>query len=201
MSHDSADIDGTETLIRYGLTRWLELRLNPTNVTKSVSSPSLPRGDGSMTVKVPVPAPKSWPLAFVGGYTIPVGSDGLSSGSWDPTLMLTTTHTWGGHVTTGITWNRYWTSVPGSTRTRSDQAAFDIGRNTSKTTSAFAEWAPLYSSDPSQAGYTGDAGVAWTRSPLQQWDARIGYTQAGSSGAIIAGVGYSFMRPLPPFLR
>lgn len=199
-SSASFQVDGSETMIRYGLSKRLEIRFAPPSLVQSSSSTGFFQQDGSVTVKTPLPTVSEWHTAFSGGYTIPLASKGQGSGSWDPTLLLTTSHSWARRWTTGATWNTYWTSVPGSGRTRSHQAAFDIGWNASSTKSTFAEYAPLFNSDMSQAGYTADVGVAWIRNSLQQWDARVGYTRTGPDGAVVAGLGYSFMLPQRMFL-
>lgn len=103
-----ADIDQwtLDTRLVYGLDSDLSLTLNVPTVTRSSSAPAMPDqsglGDITLTLKHrfwqhdPGPVDTNR-LALVAALRLPSGTDGLSSGGYDPTLGLTFTRVSGRH--------------------------------------------------------------------------------------------------------
>ena len=191
-STGSLTLDGGETLIRYGLSRRVELRWAPANATNTISG-TMQLQDGGLSTKLSLPSTAKWPVSSVIGVTTPTGSHDETSGAWDPEVLLTLSHTWGWRINSNISYNVFWTSSPTARRSRGEQLAVCTGWSATPRIGTYVEWAPVYESDPSQAGYTVDTGITYTRGPLRQWDMRVGYTKADMTGSVIAGIGYSFM--------
>ena len=197
-SKPSSSVDATESLIRYGLGRGVELRWSVPVFTRSSLSPRVVRSDGAIGMKTRLPSRANWPIAAIGGYSVPMASRGQGSGAWDPTLLMTCSHAWTPHLFSVATYNLYWTSSPSGPRQKSSQYAFEMGWTNSSGITGYLEAAPLRSSDATQAGYTADAGALWMRTPRVQWDVHAGLTRAGSTKQLIGGVGLSFLLPKHP---
>ncbi len=93
---DSEVLEAPALLVRYGVVDRLELRLGiPTLTTQFAGGADAGFGDPELGAKIALWAEKGWrpEAAFLAGTTIPVGSEDLSSGRFDPAFRFSFGHT------------------------------------------------------------------------------------------------------------
>ncbi len=185
-------VDGPENLVRFGAFKDVELRWSSPSVQKS-SGVGIQRQDASFGSKIHLPAPKSWPLSGVLTLSAPIGSAGVTSGGWDPGVLLAASHAWGPRLSTFASANFAWVSGVGRGRENVDQLATFTTWALNGRTTGYAEFAPLLSRDPAIQAYTSDAGVMWLIGKRVQLDVRVGSTVDSKGVHPIVGAGYSFL--------
>jgi hypothetical protein len=86
---DGADIvSGPELLARYSPFSRFELRLGAPDYVEAEDAPGFT--DASLGVKAQLGPVAGWDLAVIAATTLPIGEADLSSGTFDPELLLTT---------------------------------------------------------------------------------------------------------------
>jgi hypothetical protein len=186
-------VDGPENLVRVGAFQNVELRWSSPSVQRAQGVPGVQHQDASFGAKIHLPAPKAWPLSAVLTLSAPIGSQGVTSGGWDPAGLLAASHAWGPRLSTFASANFASVSGAGRGRENADQLATFTTLALNGKTTAYAEFAPLLSRDPGLQAYTSDAGVLWLVGKRIQFDVRAGSTVDSKGVHPVVGFGYSVL--------
>jgi len=192
--------DLPESFVRYGVSDRFEARILMPN-THISGGDATQTDDIQLGVKIRLrPLESAWPMAFATGVSAPTGSDGLSSGAWDPYETFSISHPLPGRYSASSSFT--FAAISGAPHGRSPftQATFDFGYALAPRHSLFFEYAPLYDGRQHSSGYTVDGGTLWTVRPNIQLDFRFGRTVVGDSSGFNLFLGYSFRRFLQPVL-
>jgi hypothetical protein len=190
--------DLPETFVRIGLSNRIELRYFSSNLVYQHSFiPGLDpvqSGDSALGAKLLLgPANSFVPMSAVLSLSFPVGAEGMSSGSHDPSLTLAWTQTAPGKLTLIEGMQSTITTRDGE-RHPSLVPSLGIGRPLSDRFGAFVDYAPNVFRDPGMA-YMLDGGLSYVRSSKQLFDARLGFTEdCEGVRAYVADVGLSYAR-------
>jgi hypothetical protein len=183
-------VDLPETLVRVGLSSRFELRSTPPNIQHDVTN--FQQQDAAVSAKVKLPSSEKWPVSSIVGVSAPTGSNGVSSGEWDPSFLLTTSHVWSPRLASFESGNVIWATNGANGRQPLTQMAFDGLWSTTSAVTSFVEWAPLYSPVPHSSGYTVDGGALWVLRRYVQLDLRVGRAVNDAQVRTVAGAGFSF---------
>jgi hypothetical protein len=185
-------VDGPEMLVRFGVSKDLELRALPPNFERAPGQPGTEETDFGVSAKVHLPSAPSLPVSLIVGTTAPTGSRTVTAGGWDPSGLVTTSHAWSPRFGSFASADVTWAGGGPNPRQAVTQLAFDGLWNTSATVTTYVEAAPLFSTEAHSSGGTADAGVLWVIRREIQLDVRAGRSWTGSTVATVAGVGFSF---------
>ena len=187
-------IDGTENLTRFGISRYVELRTSVPSTQWESDVRKLQLQDASFGAKIHLPSSAAWPIASIVNLSVPVGSRGVSSGGWDPSVLLATSHTLSPRLSFTASDNVSWVTNGAPGHILLSQMSVVPYWKLSGTTTAYAEYAPLVSRNPGGSGYTADSGVLWTVHDRLQFDVRGGNTlDRNGQNHLLIGAGFSFM--------
>jgi len=186
-------VDGPENLVRFGASKYVELRWSSPSVQKSSGVSGIQRQDASFGAKIHLPSGHAWPLSAVATLSAPIGSPGVTSGGWDPAGLLAVSHAWGPRLSTFASAN--FASVSGAGRgcENADQLSTFTTCAFSGKATGYAEFAPLLSRDPGIQAYTSDAGLMWLVGKRIQLDVRAGSTVDSKGVHPVVGFGYSVL--------
>jgi len=188
--------DLPESLIRFGLTSRLEARFATQNAMLALGSPGgadVESADTAASVKALIAGPNTrLPKSAVLSLSLPTGSRAITSGSYDPGLILIWTqafpHTWFVNEVAGATL----TTLNGA-RKAAWGPSVAFGRSVTPAVTAFGEYAPTIQTD-SSVTHVIDGGIAITRGKLRQFDLRAGYMRDEQGDHTLLSVGYSLRR-------
>jgi hypothetical protein len=190
--------DMPESYLRYGLTSRIELRfLNSNMVYQYSDQPGLDpieTGDSTVSAKISLAGANTFaPTIAIASLSLPVGREGMTSGGYDPSLLLAwsqTTHrglslieaVQGSLTTVDGEWNKALIPILG--------AALPV----SKKLAAFVDYAPNMILNPGMA-YALDGGLSYARNDKQLFDVRTGYSR-DCEGTLsrVFDIGYSYLR-------
>jgi hypothetical protein len=191
--------DLPESMVRVGVTNSVELRSNLPNMEHSGDFSGLRDQDAAISAKLRVHSSEKWPVSSVIGVSMPSGSKNLTSGEWDPSLMLSTSHNWSSKIGSFASGNMTWATVGSSGRKPVTQFAVDGLWSTTPAVTTYVEWAPLYVPVAHNSGYTVDTGAMWILHKYVQLDFRVGRSVVDTQARTVVGAGCSFSflrRPL-----
>ena len=187
-------MDGIETLIRAGIGKGIELRATPPNLLRSSSINKVQGADSGIGTKVHLPSLGKFHFATGVNLSLPTGSAGVSSGGWDPSVLLSTSLVLTSRLSSSTSAVFGWVGNGSVAREKDLQFALDESWNATKTVTPFVEWAPFISSTAHNSGYTAQAGATWQVRPHLQFDARLGVLVKDAQKSTLAGLGYSLIR-------
>jgi hypothetical protein len=144
--HGNPILDGTESLIRFGVTPRTELRLEvPDYVAALGSRPDASGfGDSSVGFKQQLgPLLGQVELAVIAGVSLPTGARGVSSGGYDPFVKLPWSLELGRSWSIGGMLSFFWLTEAGR-RNATGQPTFYIERQLTKPWDVFIEYAADY---------------------------------------------------------
>jgi hypothetical protein len=196
-THDGATntADGPESLMRIGFSSRVELQATLPNTHWPGALPGLRYSDFSLGAKVKIGSDtQPWPLAVVGSLSFPTGSVELSSGGFDPTLLVATGRALPRNFQFSASANLTSLSTNGNPRVALSQMAASLGWCARPTLCLFAESAPFVSSAPASSGWTSDGGMSLRIAPLVQLDWRAGVTVENGDRSTFLSLGYSVRR-------
>ena len=189
---ESYSVGVPDALFRYGLGHNQEFRLVVPGYrwNKSSGATTTGAGDGYLGAKFGLGKVEGTDLAAVLGFNIPSRSNGFSSGSLDPDLILAWSRAidakW---AVSGQLHGTYTTSS--SDRIWVGQATLSVGRVLNPKTSGFVEYAynVAQGSPPDQVV---DIGAAFLLTPNSQFDLTVGWHLDSGDRRPFLQVGYSF---------
>jgi len=191
--HGQPLLDGTQSLIRFGVTPRTELRLGvPDYVAALGSTPDTSGfGDSSVGFKQQLgPLLGQVELAVIAGVSLPTGARGVSSGGYDPFVKLPWSLELGRSWSIGGMLSLFWLTEAGR-RNATGQPTFYIERQITKPWDVFIEYAADY---PTHGGPRPilHAGTAYRITPRNQVDLHIGMGVSRAAPDFFVGIGYSF---------
>jgi hypothetical protein len=191
--HGKSLLDGTQSLIRFGVTPRTELRLEvPDYVAALGSTPDASGfGDSSMGFKQQLgPLLGQVELAVIAGVSLPTGARGVSSGGYDPFVKLPWSLELDRSWSIGGMLSFFWLTEAGR-RNSTGQPTFYIERQLTKAWDVFIEYAADYPvhGGPRPILHTG---TAYRITPRNQVDLHIGVGVSRAAPDFFVGIGYSF---------
>jgi hypothetical protein len=183
-------IDGSETLLRFGVASVTELRLTiPDYLGKTGVSSGF--GDPAMGMKQQLAAaPAGFNLSLVLSLSLPAGAKAISSHGYDPSVQLPWSRALSANWTVAGMLSVYWPTQDGRRNTTGETTLL-IDRQLTRTWDAFVE----YAGDFPQAGgprHLLHLGTAFKPTPHQQLDLHFGMGQSAAAADHFIGIGYSF---------
>lgn len=190
-----SSVDLPETLTRYGWNSRVELRAALPNTHLQRGLP-VSREDVEIAAKIRLrPAESRWPVSLVPGINVPTGTASLTSGGWDPSLVLSVSHGFSQRLSMFASSCDGAISTPGSKgHSLLTQNAMDVGWALNSSYALFGEYAPFYKAHDGIRGETLDVGGLWTVGRRVQLDARVGTTRTPGSSSLMVSAGYSVRR-------
>jgi hypothetical protein len=188
-------VDGPESLMRVGLSNRVELQATLPNLHWPGELPGLGFNDFSLGAKVKIGSDtQKWPLAIVGSLSFPTGSEELTSGAVDPTVLLAVGRNLPFNFQLSGSASLTSLSTNGQGRVAQSQIALSLGWCVNPRTCFFAEGAPYLSSAQSASGWISDGGMTVRIAPLLQVDWRVGTTVQDGDHSLFVSFGYSLRR-------
>jgi hypothetical protein len=183
-------IDGSETLLRFGIASVTELRLMVPNYLGQTGMSS-GFGDPAMGVKQQLAAaPGGFDVSLVLSLSLPAGAKAISSHGYDPSVQLPWSRALSANWTVAGMLSVYWPTQDGRRNTTGETTIL-IDRQLTRTWDAFVE----YAGDFPQAGgprHLLHFGTAFKPTPHQQLDLHLGLGQSAAAVDHFIGIGYSF---------
>lgn len=186
-------VDGPETEVRFGLSHRVELQAFLPNLHRSGAVLGVHFDDFSLGAKIRIGSEdRSWPVSIVGNLSFPTGSEELTSGGFDPTILVATGHNLPHNFQLSGSANLTSLSNNGQPRVVQSQLAVDLCWCANPKTCFFVEEAPFVSTAQNASGYTTDGTMTLRIARRVQLDGRVGTTIKDGDRAMFASVGYSF---------
>ena len=184
-------LDGSETLLRFGVASKTELRLNvPDYFGQLGSGAASGFGDLGIGVKQQLGPSEGFDVSLVVSLSLPTGAQAISSHGYDPSVQLP----WSRAVSTNWTaagmLSVYW-PTEGVRRNVTGESTFLMDRQLTKKWDAFAEYAGDF---PEQGGprHLVHFGTSYRPTPNQQLDLHGGVGLSSAAVDHFIGIGYSF---------
>jgi len=192
-SGSQAFADGPQTVVRFGLTRHVELQATLPNLHWPASTPGLQYDDLALGTKLKIGGDnRGWPVALVGTLSLPSGSDERTSGAVDPSVLAAVQHNLPHNLQLSASANLTSLSTNGGPRVAQSQVAFDLGWCAHNTTCFSAEAAPFFSTAQNANGTTLDGSMTQRLAPRIQLDGAVGTTLVNGYRTVFVILGYSF---------
>ena len=185
---------GSESLLRVSINDRWEWRVGLPSVEweHGPGAGATWHGDAYAGAKFQVGPVGAWDIAVIPGTSVPVGSDGRSTGTFDPELKVT----WARELGAGIGFSGMLdTSWPGDngTRTSNFEPALSLAREVAPRLRLFIEWVGSYGNGET-SGHLAHAGLAWRVTDHVQLDTHAARRIAGDFPDTFVAFGVSFRR-------
>lgn len=186
-------VDGTETLLRFGITTKTELRFTVPDYFYNASSgggPGSGFGDMAIGVKQQLgPTPGGFDVSATLFLSFPTGAQTVSSGGYDPGLQVAWSHGLPSKWTAAGMLAMYW-PTQGQSRNPTGQATILVDHQLTARWDAYIEYAGNF---PTRAGTRQvlDVGTTLKFTRTQQLDFHFGESLTGTANRFV-GIGYSF---------
>jgi hypothetical protein len=181
-------IDGSETLLRYGLLSKTELRLDMPDYYDE-SGPVSGFGDLAIGMKQQLGPLSGFDASVIVSLSLPTGARAISSHGYDPSVQVPWSRSLSPNWTVAGMLSVYWPTEDGR-RNTTGETTFLIDRQLTKAWDAFVE----YAGDFPQAGgprHLVHFGTAFKPAPHQQVDFHIGIGASAAAVDRFIGIGYS----------
>jgi len=193
VSQGQQTLDGSETLLRFGVASKTELRLDVPDYFGPVGSGLAAAsgfGDLGIGMKQQLGPAAGFDVSLVVSLSLPTGARGVSSGGYDPSVQLPWSRALSSNWTAAGMFSVYWLTEQGR-RNVTGETTFLIDRQLTKTCDAFVEYAGDF---PEQGGprHLLHFGAAFRPTPHQQLDLHVGVGLSRAAVDHFVGVGYSF---------
>jgi hypothetical protein len=191
---NGAVVDLPESLIRYGLLPYTELRLTLPDYYDSLTSAGSAAsgfGDTAIGVKQQLGPRGGFDLSIVGFLSFPTGAKQISSHGYDPGLQIPWSRSLSGNWTLAGQVAAYWPTVAGR-HDYTAEATVLLDRQLSPRCDVFTE---LAVDDPQRGGSRQQlhAGTTYRVTPNQQIDFHVAAGLSRAAPRNYVGVGYSFL--------
>ena len=190
VNHGQRTIDGSETLLRFGMASKTELRLT---VPDSFGRSGMSSGFGDLIIGMKQqlsPGAGSFNASLVWSLSLPAGARDISSHGYDPSVQLPWSQALSANWTIAGMLSVYWPTQDGHRNTAGETTLL-IDRQLTKAWDAFVE----YAGDFPQAGgprHLLHFGTALKPTPHQQLDFHFGVGLSSAAVNHFIGIGYSF---------
>lgn len=188
--------DLPESLLRYGLTRRLEVRYQTSDAVFASSSlpgqQRLQTADTALSAKFLLKGPNSFaPKSMLAAINLPTGGPAWTTGSADPGLTLIWTQTTKNYFLNEVA-QATLTTVAGARRA-AWAPSIAAGRSVTSRLTVFAEYAPTIVASNSLVTVV-DGGFTILHGNLRQLDLRAGYLQDSDGRHTLLSIGFSVRR-------
>jgi hypothetical protein len=186
-------VDGSETLLRFGIAAKTELRFTVPDYFYNVTSgggPGSGFGDSAIGVKQQLgPTPGGFGVSATVFVSLPTGAKNVSSGGYDPALQVAWSHGLSPKWTAAGSLSMYW-PTQGTSRNPTGEATILVDRQITGPCDAFFEYAGNF---PTRGGTRQflHVGTAFKLTKTQQLDFQFGESLTGTADRFV-GIGYSF---------
>jgi len=186
-------VDGSETLLRFGIAAKTELRFTVPDYFYNASSgggPGSGFGDSAAGVKQQLgPTPGGFDLSATVFVSFPTGAKNVSSGGYDPGLQVAWSRALSGKWTAAGMLAMYW-PTQGQSRNPTGQATLLVDRQITGPWDAFIEYAGNFPTRNGTRQFL-HVGTAFKVTKTQQLDFQFGESLTGAADRFV-GIGYSF---------
>jgi len=190
VSEGQRSLDGSESLLRFGVASKTELRLIAPDY---FGEPGGISGFGDLTAGMKQqlgPTPAGFDVSLIVSLSLPTGARAISSHGYDPSVQLPWSRALSANWTAAGMFSVYWPTEDGR-RNVTGETTFLIDRQLTKTWDAFVEYAGDFAE---QGGprHLAHFGTAYKPTPHQQLDLHVGVGLSRATVDHFIGVGYSF---------
>lgn len=197
-SEGQQTLDGSETLMRFGVGSKTELRLTVPDYFGTIGAGS-GFGDLGIGVKQQLGPAAGFDVSLVVSLSLPTGARGISSGGYDPSVQVPWSRALSANWTAAGMLSVYFPTEQFPTELRrrnvTGESTFLIDRQLTKNWDAFVEYAGDF---PEQGGprHLAHFGTSYRPTPHQQVDLHVGVGLSSAAVDHFVGVGYSFRFPV-----
>jgi hypothetical protein len=193
-SQGQSIVDGSESLVRFGIAKRTELRLTVPDYFENLSSRDgvgSGFGDFALGVKQQLgPISGKLDVSVIVFLSFPTGANTVSSGGYDPGLQVPWSRALSANWTAAGMFSIYWPTQSG-TRNVTGESTFLLDRQLTKPWDAFVEYAGDF---PENGGprHLLHFGTALRITQQQQIDFHVGVGLSSAAVDHLVGIGYSF---------
>ena len=193
-SQGQSIVDGSESLVRFGIAKRTELRLTVPDYFENLSSRDgigSGFGDVALGVKQQLgPISGKFDVSVIVFLSFPTGTNTVSSGGYDPGLQVPWSRALSANWTAAGMFSIYWPTQSG-TRNVTGESTFLLDRQLTKPWDAFVEYAGDF---PENGGprHLLHFGTALKITQQQQIDFHVGVGLSSAAVDHLVGIGYSF---------